>query len=318
MGENTVAAIITRGLAEIMRLGIALGAKPATLAGLAGVGDLVATCTSPHSRNRSFGTRLGRGDDGGGEAGRRRARRRRRHVVRVGAGARGQLRRRDAVDRRGAPGVPQRVLGATRRSRCCSVAAPSRSSRMAGLYGDSTRSVKALGSKRIPGGPIAPPPVLASAYHISADEDDSLDSYGRGSNPTWRQLESALAELEGAASALTFGSGMAAITSVLRVLVKPRSTARRARRRLLPGAPLCNGIPCAAGSYGRSRRTCADIMRRCSRTPTWCWPKHPSNPGLDVVDLHRLAMSCREPRRHPGRRQHHRDTAGPATAVARR
>jgi len=62
LGENTAAAIITRGLAEIMRLGIALGAKTATLAGLAGVGDLVATCTSPHSRNRSFGQRLGRGD----------------------------------------------------------------------------------------------------------------------------------------------------------------------------------------------------------------------------------------------------------------
>lgn len=61
LGENTAAAIITRGLAEIMRLGIALGAKPATLAGLAGVGDLVATCTSAHSRNRSFGMRLGRG-----------------------------------------------------------------------------------------------------------------------------------------------------------------------------------------------------------------------------------------------------------------
>ena len=61
LGENTAAAIITRGLAEIMRLGIALGAKPATLAGLAGVGDLVATCTSPHSRNRTFGRRLGSG-----------------------------------------------------------------------------------------------------------------------------------------------------------------------------------------------------------------------------------------------------------------
>lgn len=61
LGENTRAAIITRGLAEIMRLGIALGAKGATLAGLAGVGDLVATCTSAHSRNRSFGERLGLG-----------------------------------------------------------------------------------------------------------------------------------------------------------------------------------------------------------------------------------------------------------------
>jgi glycerol-3-phosphate dehydrogenase (NAD(P)+) len=61
LGENTRAAIITRGLAEIMRLGIALGAKGATLAGLAGVGDLVATCTSDQSRNRSFGERLGLG-----------------------------------------------------------------------------------------------------------------------------------------------------------------------------------------------------------------------------------------------------------------
>jgi len=61
LGENTAAAIITRGLAEIMRLGLALGAKGTTLAGLAGVGDLVATCTSPRSRNRAFGARLGRG-----------------------------------------------------------------------------------------------------------------------------------------------------------------------------------------------------------------------------------------------------------------
>jgi glycerol-3-phosphate dehydrogenase (NAD(P)+) len=62
LGENTAAAIITRGLAEIMRLGIAVGAKGTTLAGLAGVGDLVATCTSPRSRNRSFGEGLGRGE----------------------------------------------------------------------------------------------------------------------------------------------------------------------------------------------------------------------------------------------------------------
>ncbi len=62
LGENTAAAIITRGLAEIMRFGIAVGAKGATLAGLAGVGDLVATCTSPRSRNRTFGECLGQGE----------------------------------------------------------------------------------------------------------------------------------------------------------------------------------------------------------------------------------------------------------------
>ncbi|AGT92129.1 NAD(P)H-dependent glycerol-3-phosphate dehydrogenase [Rhodococcus erythropolis] len=60
-GDNTVASIITRGLAETIRLGVALGAKASTLAGLAGVGDLVATCTSELSRNRTFGERLGRG-----------------------------------------------------------------------------------------------------------------------------------------------------------------------------------------------------------------------------------------------------------------
>ncbi|CAM3013434.1 NAD(P)H-dependent glycerol-3-phosphate dehydrogenase [Skermania piniformis] len=61
MGENTIASMITRGLAEVTRLGVALGATPATLAGLAGVGDLVATCSSPLSRNRSFGRVLGEG-----------------------------------------------------------------------------------------------------------------------------------------------------------------------------------------------------------------------------------------------------------------
>ncbi len=60
-GDNTKASIITRGLAEIARLGVALGADVATFAGLAGLGDLVATCASPLSRNRSFGVELGRG-----------------------------------------------------------------------------------------------------------------------------------------------------------------------------------------------------------------------------------------------------------------
>jgi glycerol-3-phosphate dehydrogenase (NAD(P)+) len=60
-GDNTLASIITRGLAEIGRLGVALGAEPLTFAGLAGLGDLVATCNSPLSRNRTFGERLGRG-----------------------------------------------------------------------------------------------------------------------------------------------------------------------------------------------------------------------------------------------------------------
>ncbi len=60
-GNNTTASVITRGLAEIARLADALGADRMTLMGLAGLGDLVATCSSPLSRNRSFGEKLGRG-----------------------------------------------------------------------------------------------------------------------------------------------------------------------------------------------------------------------------------------------------------------
>ncbi|XVX19239.1 NAD(P)H-dependent glycerol-3-phosphate dehydrogenase [Actinomycetota bacterium] len=61
MGDNSKASIMTRGLAETTRLGLALGGDPHTFAGLAGVGDLIATCTSPLSRNRTFGWNLGQG-----------------------------------------------------------------------------------------------------------------------------------------------------------------------------------------------------------------------------------------------------------------
>lgn len=61
-GDNTKASLMTRGLAEMTRLGDAMGANPRTFAGLSGMGDLIATCTSNHSRNRAVGERLGRGE----------------------------------------------------------------------------------------------------------------------------------------------------------------------------------------------------------------------------------------------------------------
>ena len=60
-GDNSKAALITRGLAELTRLGVAMGGNPLTFAGLAGMGDLVATCISPQSRNRHVGHQLGQG-----------------------------------------------------------------------------------------------------------------------------------------------------------------------------------------------------------------------------------------------------------------
>lgn len=61
-GDNTKAALMTRGLAEITRLGLKMGAKPETFSGLSGIGDLMVTCASRHSRNRGVGERIGRGE----------------------------------------------------------------------------------------------------------------------------------------------------------------------------------------------------------------------------------------------------------------
>jgi glycerol-3-phosphate dehydrogenase (NAD(P)+) len=61
VGDNTRAAVMSRGLSELARLGTAMGAQPSTFAGLAGMGDLIATCMSPHSRNRRVGEELGKG-----------------------------------------------------------------------------------------------------------------------------------------------------------------------------------------------------------------------------------------------------------------
>ncbi|MCB1677668.1 MAG: NAD(P)H-dependent glycerol-3-phosphate dehydrogenase [Halioglobus sp.] len=62
-GDNTRSALITRGLAEITRLGVAMGGRAETFAGLAGMGDMIATCISPQSRNRHVGVELGKGRD---------------------------------------------------------------------------------------------------------------------------------------------------------------------------------------------------------------------------------------------------------------
>jgi cystathionine gamma-lyase len=161
---------------------------------------------------------------------------------------------------------------------------------MTSPYGDSTRSVKAVSCPSIPGLPVAPPLVPASTYHLSTDETADLDTYGRSSNPTWRQLESALAELEGATASLVFGSGMAAIGAALRVLAKPGSVlvvpadgyyqVRRYATEYL--APLGVSVTESDSSQIYDYAQSADVL--LAETPT--------NPGLDVVDLHRLATIC--------------------------
>ncbi|MGP4053561.1 cystathionine gamma-lyase [Mycobacterium sp. 4D054] len=165
---------------------------------------------------------------------------------------------------------------------------------MTGTYGDSTRSVKSVVAQGIPGEPVAQPLVPVAAYHLGADEDEALDSYGRKSNPTWRQLESALAQLEGAARALTFGSGMAALTAVLRILAEPGHT-------LVVPADGYYQVRAYAKEYLAPRGVTVvearcDQMCDAARDADVVLAETPSNPGLDVVELHRLAMTCRSQR----------------------
>lgn len=162
---------------------------------------------------------------------------------------------------------------------------------MEGTYGDSTRSVKAVGAQAVAGQPVSVPPVPVSAYHLSSDESAPIDTYGRSSNPTWRALESALAALEGAAAALSFGSGMAAITSALRVLSTPGT-------RLVVPADGYYQVRRYAAEYLAPRgvtvieASSAD-MCDAARDADVVLAETPANPGLDVVDLHHLAMTCR-------------------------
>jgi cystathionine gamma-lyase len=132
---------------------------------------------------------------------------------------------------------------------------------------------------------------MASAYHLSADESAPLDTYGRASNPTWRQLESALAALEGASSALVFGSGMGAISAVLRVLAKPGSTL------VVPADGYYQVRRYAAEYLGPLGVTVveADAAQMCEAAghADVVFAETPVNPTLDVVDLHRLATICR-------------------------
>ena len=159
-------------------------------------------------------------------------------------------------------------------------------------YGDSTRTIKAVDTEAIAGMPVAHTPVPASAFHLSPDEGSEAHIYGRYSNPGWIPLEAALARLEAGTDALIFGSGMAAITAVLRVtatpgsvLVVPADGYYQVRRYAVESlAPL--GITV--------QQATADQMCDAAATADVVLAETPTNPALDVVDLHRLAGICHQ------------------------
>jgi cystathionine gamma-lyase len=158
-------------------------------------------------------------------------------------------------------------------------------------FGLSTRTVKVVDSQVVSGSPIAPGIIPATTYHLAADDGEGLDFYGRNSNPTWRQLESALAKLEGATGALVFGSGMAAITATLRVLAAPQQV-------LVIPADGYYQVRAYAVEYLRPlgvtviEANSSDICDGAASADV-VLAETPANPGLDVTDLHRVSTICR-------------------------
>ncbi|MGF2944711.1 aminotransferase class I/II-fold pyridoxal phosphate-dependent enzyme, partial [Mycobacterium sp. Lab-001] len=161
---------------------------------------------------------------------------------------------------------------------------------MSTRLGDSTRSVKAVSAQAVPGQPVAPPAVLAATFHLSDDESADLDVYGRSSNPTWRQLESALAELEGAASAVVFSSGMAAVSAALRSLTEPGSVV------VLPADGYYQvrryAAECLVPVGVKIDEVASELIGDAAARANVVLAETPTNPGLDVVDLQQLARAC--------------------------
>lgn len=161
---------------------------------------------------------------------------------------------------------------------------------MSQRFGDSTRAVKAVEPAAVPGEPLGAVPVPASAFHLGAAEGTEAHVYGRYSNPTWSQLESALALLEGAGSALVFGSGMAAVTAALRVVARPGSVL------VVPADGYYQtrryATECLAPLGVEVRLAPADRLCEAAATADAVLAESPTNPGLEVVDLAALAGIC--------------------------
>ncbi|MGC0415312.1 cystathionine gamma-lyase [Embleya sp. AB8] len=158
---------------------------------------------------------------------------------------------------------------------------------MNSAWSDGTRAVRAGSPGRVPGDPFLPGPVFAGTYHLPGEPTGPYQ-YGRYANPTWVGLETAIGALEGAADTVVFASGMAAISAVLLGLTAPGEVV------VLPsdGYPATRTVGehlAARGVTVRLVPTAGDQLERAVSSADLVWLETPSNPGLDVCDIERIA-----------------------------
>lgn len=160
------------------------------------------------------------------------------------------------------------------------------------MTSEGTRAVHAGLPPVRPGAPFGNNPVFASTFHMSGEPDGPFQ-YGRFANPTWVALEEAISELEGAASTVTFASGMAAVSGSLLTLAEPGMTV------VLPsdGYPATRAVGehlAARGVTVHLAPTAADAQAEAISGADLVWLETPSNPGLDVCDIARLCELAHE------------------------
>ncbi|MGW7514704.1 cystathionine gamma-lyase [Streptomyces sp. NPDC054796] len=163
--------------------------------------------------------------------------------------------------------------------------------------GDATRVVRAGLPEEEPYAPPLPGPVFAAHYHLPGDPAGAPYAYGRDSNPTWTGLERAIGELESPGDdrveTVAFASGMAAISAVLLSQSRPGSAV------VLPDDGYNLLIPLRERLEGfgvevRTAPTAADAQLERLDGASLLWIESPSNPGLDVCDIRRLAEAAHE------------------------
>ncbi len=183
---------------------------------------------------------------------------------------------------------------------------------------DSTKIIRSSLTPAVPGEPLHAGPVFAAPYHTPGDPSDTPYTYARSHNPTWTELERAIGQMESGpgyrASALVFASGMAACTAVFGAVLRPGDVVVLPSNAYFAARVLVEEYFAKMGVELRTAPTAGNAQAELLEGAKLLWLESPSNP--DDGDLrHRRPLRGRPSRRcSGGRRQHHADAAGPASA----
>ena len=159
---------------------------------------------------------------------------------------------------------------------------------------DATRVIHAGLPPVSQGRPFRPGPTFAGTYHLTGDPAESDYIYGRHHNPTWTAYEHAITDLEGGTSTIVFASGMAAISAILGVTLKPDDILVMPSDAYWAARKLADGFFKERGIKVRFSPTAGNAQREHLEGAKLLWLESPSNPGLDVCDISLLAGAARE------------------------